>query len=114
MKFMKDFISKIHAVRFFIVILFSAILAISISNVAIAKTVKNDPTEGTVQLNRIQQKAEDVANSAPATLEEVEERSKGGLNEVQGSSDQNKMKLSNDSQPAVADQIQTAIEKAIK
>ncbi|MGL5081096.1 MAG: hypothetical protein ACRC8A_06370 [Microcoleaceae cyanobacterium] len=72
------------------------------------------PTDGTTQLNKITEKAEDLANSSPLSLEDVERRTNGGINEVQGAADKTKMKKSNDSQPAIIKEVEQAADKTSK
>jgi hypothetical protein len=74
-------------------------------------------TKGTEQLPRIDAAAEKVAErSTPMRLEEIEARSKGGLNEIQGSADANKMHKADTSKPgsAMAEKIDKALDKVIK
>ena len=73
--------------------------------------------KGTEQLPKIDAAAEQVAEkSAPMGLEEVEARSEGGLNEIQGSADANKMHKADTSKPgpAIAKKIDKALEKVTK
>lgn len=74
-------------------------------------------TKGTEQLSKIGAAAEKVAErSSPMKLEEIEARSKGGLNEIQGSLDTNKMYKADTSQPgpAVSKEIDKLLNKAVK
>jgi hypothetical protein len=74
-------------------------------------------TKGTEQLPKIDAAAEKVAEkSGPMGLAEVEARSKGGLNEIQGSADANKMHKADTSKPgpAMAKKIDKALDKVIK
>ncbi|WP_310486573.1 hypothetical protein [Chamaesiphon sp. VAR_69_metabat_338] len=52
---------------------------------------KSDSTEGTVQLDKIEQNTEKALDAPATSLKTIEERSKGALNEVQGAADRNKM-----------------------
>jgi hypothetical protein len=61
----------------------------------------SDPTEGTVQLDKIQEKTQAAIDSPATDLKTIEERSKGGLNEVQGSADYEKMIDSGDEKSPV-------------
>lgn len=74
------------------------------------------PTDGTAQLDKIEQRAQDVAESkvAPGSIEESAERAKGGINEVQGAADKDQMSRPSNSQNAttVKDQIGKALKKA--
>ncbi|MBD2327993.1 hypothetical protein [Alkalinema sp. FACHB-956] len=77
----------------------------------------SNPTEGTAQMPESMAAAEDVASkSAPMNLEEIEARNKGGLNEVQGSADADKMYRSDTSKPgpAIARKLEKAIDKVTK
>jgi hypothetical protein len=74
-------------------------------------------TKGTEQLNKIDDAAAQVAErSSPMGLEEIEARSKGGLNEIQGSADVNKMYKADTSKPgpAIAKKIEKALDKITK
>lgn len=77
----------------------------------------SDPTKGTTQMPETMQAAEDVAaKSNPMSIEEIEERNKGGLNEVQGSADKDKMYKSNTNKPgpAIVQDVKKAIDNAKK
>lgn len=65
------------------------LLFISVANPAQAITSKT--TEGEATLNKIQDKTDDVARSAPMGIEEVTKESQKGLNEVQGAADRDEM-----------------------
>jgi hypothetical protein len=52
---------------------------------------KSDSTDGTVQLDKIEQNTEKALDAPAKSLKTIEERSKGALNEVQGAADRNKM-----------------------
>jgi hypothetical protein len=52
---------------------------------------KSDTTDGTVQLDKIEQNTERALDDPATSLKTIEERSKGALNEVQGKADRNKM-----------------------
>ena len=72
---------------------------------------KSMPTKGTVQLNKIEAKTQEAIDSPAMTAGEIAERAKGGLNEVQGSADRNKMYRSNDEELPVVRQAEKAIRK---
>lgn len=75
----------------------------------------SDPTKGTAQMPGAMKAAEDVASkSSPMSIEEVEERNKNGLNEIQGDADKDKMYKSNTDKPgpAIVQDIKKAIDKA--
>jgi hypothetical protein len=74
-------------------------------------------TKGTEQLPKIDAAAAQVAErSSPMGLEEIEARSQGGLNEIQGSADANKMHKADTSKPgpAMAKKIEKALDKVTK
>jgi hypothetical protein len=77
---------------------------------------KSKPTDGTEQLKTIEKRAEDVAKADPYDLDmkATQERTQGGLNEVQGAADQDKMHRPSNSQDAktVRDQLKGAFETA--
>lgn len=76
----------------------------------------SDLTKGTAQMPESMKAAEDVAKSPPMSMEEVEERSKDGINEVLGDADKDRMYKSNTNQPgpAIVKDIKKAIDKAKK
>jgi hypothetical protein len=74
-------------------------------------------TKGTEQLPKIDAAAEQVAErSSPMGLKEIEARSAGGLNEIQGSLDANKMHKADTSKPgsAMAEKVGKALDKVTK
>jgi hypothetical protein len=74
--------------------------------------IKNTSTKGTVQLDEIEKKAEESIDSPATSLETIEERSKGVLNEVQGdAADRNKMNRSNDQKLPVVKQTEKVLNK---
>jgi hypothetical protein len=72
----------------------------------------SDPTQGTVQLDKIQEKTQAAIDSPATDLKTIEERSKGGLNEVQGSADYEKMIDSEDTELPVVEKVEKALGKA--
>jgi hypothetical protein len=71
----------------------------------------SDPTEGTVQLDKIQEKTQTAIDSPATDLKTIEERSKGGLNEVQGSADYEKMNNPDDTELPVVEKAEKALGK---
>jgi hypothetical protein len=75
------------------------------------------PSDGTAQLGKIEARSQDIAESkvAPGSMEESEARAQGGINEVQGAADKDKMSRPSNSQDAttVTDQIGKALKKAV-
>ncbi len=114
MKLIIRAVSLLRPVRFLLASLICTMLFLMSGMPAqAANAPKSRPTDGTVQLDQIMEKSEDAAHSAPMSLEEVEQRSKGGLNEVQGAADKNKMKSGN-SQPSMVDKFEKAMDKVTK
>jgi hypothetical protein len=74
-------------------------------------------TKGTDQLSKTDAAAAQVAErSTPMGLEEIEARSKGGLNEIQGAADADKMYKANPAEPgpAIGKKIEKALDKITK
>ena len=95
----------------------SAMLFLGLTMSPTLAALASNPTEGTAQMPEAMAAAEDVASkSSPMSLEEIEARNKGGLNEVQGSADVDKMYRSDTSKPgpAIARQLEKAIDKSTK
>jgi hypothetical protein len=61
----------------------------------------SDPTQGTVQLDKIQEKTQEAIDAPATDLKTIEQRSKGGLNEVQGAADYDKMANPDDTESPV-------------
>ncbi|WP_373543146.1 hypothetical protein [Chamaesiphon sp.] len=77
----------------------TAAKAVQIENIkrGYPPVAKSDSTDGTVQLDKIEQNTEKALNAPATSLKTIEERSKGGLNGVQGAADRNKMSNPNNS-----------------
>jgi hypothetical protein len=71
----------------------------------------SDPTDGVVQMNEILDKTEEAIQSPATNLKTIEERSKGGLNEVQGTADYSKMTNSGDPESPVAKKAEKVLDK---
>jgi t-SNARE complex subunit (syntaxin) len=56
---------------------------------------KSPVDKGAEQLDKIQEKTENVMRSAPRSLEEMQRETREGINAVQGSADRAKMKGAN-------------------
>jgi hypothetical protein len=80
-------------------------------------TSSSKPSDGPAQLGKIEARSQDIAESkvAPGSMEESEARAKGGINEVQGDADKDKMSRPSNSQDAttVTDQIGKALKKVV-
>ncbi|MEC4803934.1 MAG: hypothetical protein SAJ12_22530 [Jaaginema sp. PMC 1079.18] len=73
----------------------------------------SSPTKGTEQLNQVQQETDKSAQDAPSSIEEVQAKTKEGLNAVQGSADRDKMKGPESTTPTdtMADSFKKGIER---
>ena len=74
-------------------------------------------TKGVEQLPKIDDAAAQVAErSSPMGIDEIEARNEGGLNEIQGAADANKMHKADTSKPgpAIAKKIEKALDKITK
>ena len=76
-----------------------------------AIAANSDPTEGTVQLDKIFENTEKAIESPATDIKTIEERSKGGLNEVQGTADYGKMVDSGNPESPVARKVEKALDK---
>jgi hypothetical protein len=121
---MKSFTIKkfsLRTVRIFTIAWVSAFLFLTTAAPAFAAvgfgSTPSKPTDGTAQLGKIEARSQDIAESkvAPGSMEEAEARAQGGLNEVQGAADKDKMSRPSNSQNAttVTDQVGKALKKAV-
>ncbi len=115
MKFIATIISAIRPVQFlFTALMCTLLLFAGVTPAQAGNMPKSKLTEGTDQLQKIDAKAQTAIDKPATSLEEVEERSKNGLNEVQGSADKDKMYTSKSSKPAVTDKLEKALDKMNK
>lgn len=76
---------------------------------------KTNPTEGEANLNDIQRMTDTSVPNPPLTLKEVQERTQGGPNEVQGAADLDKMKNPENSQgTSFVDEVKEGLRKVTK
>lgn len=89
------------------IFLFHAFPALAISS------YQNDPTEEPTQLLEIQRKTDEAAKEPPIGMKESQEKTRRGLNEVQGEADIEKMKRPEDSQSgtSVEQEVEGFLEK---
>ena len=115
MKLIANIISAIHPVRFLFTTLICTTLFLTNMAPAHAASLfnntKSKPTDGTEQLKKIDDKAQQEIDNPAMNLEEIERRAQGGLNEVQGSADKDKMHTSNSSEPAIGKKIEKALDR---
>ncbi len=116
MKYISTLLSHLRPMQMFMSILLTAVMVFASGCTGAsakdtsAKTVqienikrgyppvaKSDSTKGTVQLDKIEQNTEKALDAPATSLKTIEKRSKGGLNEVQGAADRNKMRNPNNS-----------------
>jgi hypothetical protein len=112
MKYLSTLLSHLRPMQMLLSILLLATLFFSSGFPALAG--KSSPTKGTVQLDKIEQKTQKAVDSPPMSLQTIQERSEGGLNEVQGHADRNKMIRSNDTELPMVKQAEKALQKAKK
>lgn len=89
------------------ILLFNAFPALAINS------YQSDPTEGTTQLLETQRQTDEVAKEAPMGMKETQEKTRRGLNEVQGDADIDKMKTPENSQgtTSVEQEVEGFLEK---
>lgn len=115
MKFITNIISAIRPVRFLFTALICTILFFaSVTPAQAGYMPKSKPSEGTTQLNKIDDKAQQEIDNPAMNLEEIEKRAQNGLNEVQGSADKGKMYTSKSSEPVIGKKIEKALDKVTK
>lgn len=114
MKISSLVLSILRPVRFVILAFACTLLFLNHALPAFAiSSYQSHPTEGPTQLLETQRKTDEVAKSEPPKLEEVQEKSNKGLNEVQGDADIDQMKRPSNSQSAtsVEENVQNFLEK---
>jgi hypothetical protein len=113
MKYLAILFSHLRPVRILFSIFFSILLIFSSSVPALA--AKTSPlTKGTVQLDKIEQKTQEAIDSPTTSLKEIEKKGKGGINEIQGSADREKMIRSKGTELPVVKQTEKALDKMSK
>ena len=110
MKYISTLLSNLRPMQMFMSILLTVVMvfasgctgasakeatskAVQIENIkrGYPPVAKSNATDGTVQLDKIEQNTEKAIDNPAMSLKTIEERSKGALNEVQGAADRNKM-----------------------
>ncbi len=76
-----------------------------------AMATSNAPDKGAVQLDEITQRSEEVADSTAMSINPLDKPAEGGLNEVQGNADRDKMIRSNDTELPVVKQVKKALKQ---
>ena len=105
--------SQLRPVRVLLSIFFSVILIFSSSFPALAAKTSS-LTKGTVQLDKIEQKTQEAIDSPMTSLKEIEKKGEGGINEIQGSADREKMIRSKGTELPVVKQTEKVLNKISK
>ncbi|BAZ80854.1 hypothetical protein PN497_17395 [Sphaerospermopsis kisseleviana CS-549] len=90
------------------IFLFNAFPALAISS------YQSEPTEGTTQLLETQRKTDEAAKKPPIGMKESQEKTRRGLNEVQGAADIEKMKRPENTESgttSVEQEVESFLEK---
>ncbi|ELR98245.1 hypothetical protein [Gloeocapsa sp. PCC 73106] len=107
-----------HSVRFLVATFACAWLFFSSASPAAAMpNFPSRPSDGEVNLNEIQRRTDKTISDPPMTLEQVQKRSqgeKGGINEIQGAADINKMERPDNSQEANIPPVINDLKEALK
>jgi hypothetical protein len=115
MKFITNIGSIIRPVRFLVAGLICALIFFAnITPAQAANVAKSKPTDGVEKMQKIDDNAYKNIEDPAMSLDEVQKRSEGGLNEIQGDADKDKMFTSKSSKPAVAQDIEKALDKLVK
>jgi hypothetical protein len=102
-----------RSIRYLLVVLVCGLLVFSQVLPANAKqNVKSSPYEGEANLNAIQAETDETVYDPPMSLKEIQQRTgKGGLNELQGTADADKMKNPENSQgSSIIEEVKGALE----
>ena len=113
MKYLSIMFSQLRPIRVLLSIVFSILLIFSSSFPALA--AKTSPlTKGTVQLDKIEQKTQEAIDSPTTSLKEIEKKGDGGINEIQGRADSNKMISSKGTKLPIVKQTEKSLNKMSK
>ena len=113
MKYLARLFSHLRPVRVLLSIFFSIILIFSSSVPALAAKTSS-LSKGTVQLDKIEQKTQEAIDSPTTSLKEIEKKGDGGINEIQGRADSNKMIRSKGTELPVVKQTEKSLNKMDK
>lgn len=113
MKYISALLANLHPIRTLLAALLAAVLVFTSGLSALA--AQSTVTKGVEQLNQIEEKSKQALENPATTPEEIADRSKGALNEIQGNAaDRDKMYRSKDSTPPVIKQAEKALNKLTK
>jgi hypothetical protein len=113
MKKLTRFFSQLRPVRVLFSIFFSILLIFSSSVPALAAKTSS-LTKGTVQLDKIEQKTQEAIDSPTTSLKEIEKKGDGGINEIQGRADREKMIRSKGTELPIVKQTEKSLNKMDK
>lgn len=104
------FLGALRPVRILLTICFCAFMMFSYAFPAYSATTS--PTKGEDQLKTIERKSQEEVMTAPKSMEETIEKAQGGINEIQGGADAEKMYTPENAQdaPSVKETIGEALE----
>ncbi len=115
MKLFTNIVSILRPVRFLVAGLMCALVFFAnITPAQAANVAQSKPTDGIEKLQKIDDNAYKNIDDPAMSLDEVQKRSQQGLNEIQGDADKDKMYTSKSSKPAVAQDIEKALDKLVK
>jgi hypothetical protein len=109
MKYLSTLLLNLRPMQILMAILLSVTLFFTGANSILA--ARSHPTEGTVQLDKIEQKTQKAIDSPATSLESIQKRSEGGFNEIQGTADRGKMIRSDESPLPAIEDAQKALDK---
>jgi flagellar motility protein MotE (MotC chaperone) len=102
----------LRSIRFVVIAFTCTLLFISNALPASANTASRaKPSEGSVQLDSIQRKSEEVTKAPPLSGEQTQREANKGLNEVQGDANKDEMySPENAKATSIIDQVENALE----
>ena len=110
MKYLSALLANIRPVQMLMSVILSAILVFASNFPAMAG--QSPTTKGVEQLTKIDEKSKEALDNPAMSLDSIESRSQGALNEVQPeAADRDKMYRSNDTTPPAVKQVEKAIDK---
>jgi len=113
MKYLSIMFSHLRPIHVLFSIVLSIILIFSNSGLALAAK-SSSLTKGTVQLDKIEQKTQEAIDSPTTSLKEIEKKGEGGINEIQGTADRDKMIRSKGTELPIVKQTEKALDKMDK
>ena len=113
MKYVSAMLSNLRPMQMLMSALLAAVLVFTSGLSALA--AQSPTTKGVEQLDQIDKKSKEALENPATTPEEIADRSKGALNEIQGNAaDRDKMYRSKDTTPPVIKQAERALNKLTK